>query len=212
MRAPKKANSYQLSEITALYVARFGEPAAGQRVFIVTRQQKDGWEGFDHETHQIVPEKPADQQAPATESIPSPVAMHKGCTRDAQVVGSQPAQDLGRAAGPVGLSRKPFQAPILGLLLSLCLWLDVSAQEAVPGFVTKLAAEAPMPALAQAAKANHIPLEQIAPCVQGVGQCLPSLAALQTHWQTQLVGTRERPLPRCGQVQRSRVPLGSEPQ
>jgi len=50
-----------LSDITALYVARFGEPAAGQRVFIVTRQQKDGWRGFDLETHKIVPDKPTDQ-------------------------------------------------------------------------------------------------------------------------------------------------------
>jgi hypothetical protein len=44
-----------LSDITALYVARFGEPPARQRVFIVTRQQKDGWEAFDHQTSQIVP-------------------------------------------------------------------------------------------------------------------------------------------------------------
>jgi hypothetical protein len=44
-----------LSDITALYVARFGEPVVGQRVFIVTRQQKDGWEADDHQTSQIVP-------------------------------------------------------------------------------------------------------------------------------------------------------------
>ena len=35
-----------LSDITALYVSRYGEPAVGQRVFIVTRQQKDGWGGL----------------------------------------------------------------------------------------------------------------------------------------------------------------------
>ena len=67
-----------LSEITALYVARFGEPGVGQRVFIVTRQQKDGWEGFDQETHQIVPEKPAGQAATAPEALPLPPYMHKG--------------------------------------------------------------------------------------------------------------------------------------
>ena len=44
-----------LSDITALYVARFGEPLVGQRVFIVTRQQKDGWEADDHQTSEIVP-------------------------------------------------------------------------------------------------------------------------------------------------------------
>jgi hypothetical protein len=33
------------SDITELYVARYGEPKPGQKVFIVTRQQKNGWEG-----------------------------------------------------------------------------------------------------------------------------------------------------------------------
>ena len=138
-----------LTEITALYVARFGEPAAGQRVFIVTRQQKDGWEAFDHETSEIVPDKPADQQAAATGSLPLPVPMHKGCTRDAQGISALPAQDHDRGAKPVVLPQTPPQAPILGLLLSLCLWLNVSAQEATPGFVSRLAAVAPMPALAE---------------------------------------------------------------
>ena len=44
-----------LSDITDLYVARYGDPRPGQKVFIVTRQQKDGWEGFDQETRQRVP-------------------------------------------------------------------------------------------------------------------------------------------------------------
>jgi hypothetical protein len=67
-----------LSDITAFYNARYGEPVAGQMVFIVTRQQKDGWEGFDQETHQIVPEKPAGQAATAPEALPLPPYMHKG--------------------------------------------------------------------------------------------------------------------------------------
>ena len=104
-----------LIDITALYVARFGEPAAGQRVFIVTRQQKDGWEASDHETSEIVPDKPADQQAAATGSLPSPVPMHKGCTRDAQGISAPPAPDLQADAKPVVLSQKPPQASILGL-------------------------------------------------------------------------------------------------
>ena len=45
-----------VSDITELYVARYGEPRAGEKVFIVTRQQKDGWEGFDQETSEFVPE------------------------------------------------------------------------------------------------------------------------------------------------------------
>jgi hypothetical protein len=59
-----------LGDITALYAARYGEPAVGQRVFIVTRQQKDGWEGFDQETHEIVPDKPSGHQAAATGALP----------------------------------------------------------------------------------------------------------------------------------------------
>ena len=73
-----------LSDITALSLGRYGEPAAGQRVFIVTRQQKDGWEGFDHETHEIVPDKPAGQQAAVTGALPLPIHMHKGCSRDSR--------------------------------------------------------------------------------------------------------------------------------
>ncbi len=73
-----------LSDITALYIARYGQPRAGEKVFIVTRQQRDGWEGFDHETSEIVPDKPGDQQAAATAALSLKPLMHKGCTRDAQ--------------------------------------------------------------------------------------------------------------------------------
>ena len=65
-------------------MARYGEPGVGQKVFIVTRQQKDGWEGFDHVTSEIVPPKPADQQATATGAVSLQPLMYKGCTRDAQ--------------------------------------------------------------------------------------------------------------------------------
>jgi hypothetical protein len=44
-----------LSDITAMYIARYGEPRPGEKVFIVTRQQKDGWEGFDKETRERIP-------------------------------------------------------------------------------------------------------------------------------------------------------------
>jgi hypothetical protein len=44
-----------LSDITDLYLARYGEPRPDEKVFIVTRQRKDGWEGFDQETRQRVP-------------------------------------------------------------------------------------------------------------------------------------------------------------
>ena len=73
-----------LSDITDLYVARYGEPPAGTKVFIVTRQQKDGWEGDDYETNEIVPDRPAGQQVTATLALTLKVHMHKGCTRDAE--------------------------------------------------------------------------------------------------------------------------------
>jgi hypothetical protein len=47
-----------VSDITELYVARYGEPKPGEKVFIVTRQ-KNGREGEDMVTSEIVPGKPA---------------------------------------------------------------------------------------------------------------------------------------------------------
>ena len=54
-----------VSEITALYKAKFGEPRPGTKVFIVTCQQKNGWQGFDQERSAIVPDLPEGQQASA---------------------------------------------------------------------------------------------------------------------------------------------------
>jgi hypothetical protein len=51
-----------VSDITELYVARYGEPKPGEKVFIVTRQQKNGWEREDKVTSEIVPGKPAGEQ------------------------------------------------------------------------------------------------------------------------------------------------------
>ena len=76
-----------LSEITDLYKAKFGEPRPGTKVFIVTCQQKNGWQGFDQETSEIVPDRPEGQQTPpALENSQKPL-MHKGCIRDAQGIG-----------------------------------------------------------------------------------------------------------------------------
>ena len=97
-----------LSDITDLYLARYGEPRPGEKVFIVTRQQMDGWEGLDKETRERVPEKPADQQAAAAAALPLQPYMHKGCTTDAQGIvppsipdsqgGSEAAAPSGKAA------------------------------------------------------------------------------------------------------------------
>ncbi len=73
-----------VSDITALYVARYGGLPSGQRIFIVTRQQRDGWESRDQETNEIIPRDPAGQVASAEPALTLKPIMHKGCTRDAQ--------------------------------------------------------------------------------------------------------------------------------
>jgi hypothetical protein len=82
-----------LSDITAMYIARYGAPRPGERVFIVTRQQKDGWEGYDQQTSEIVPVAPQGQQAVTTVASTLQPDMHKGRTRDAQGIGSQLTPD-----------------------------------------------------------------------------------------------------------------------
>src|ERR1035438_4926508 len=47
-----------VSDITEMYVRRFGEPKAGERVFIRTRQHTNGWEGWNKDVSEVVPVKP----------------------------------------------------------------------------------------------------------------------------------------------------------
>jgi hypothetical protein len=92
-------------DITAPYVARFGQPRPGQKVFVVTCQQKNGWKAQDHVASAIVPVSPVPGEAPGTRktqaqavapvatpeaqpaphqpSSPSPRTMYKGSTPDA---------------------------------------------------------------------------------------------------------------------------------
>ena len=73
-----------ISEITDLYKAKYGEPRPGTKVFIVTYQQKNGWQGFEQESSEIVPERPEGQQAvPEAENSQKPL-MHKGYTGGVQ--------------------------------------------------------------------------------------------------------------------------------
>ena len=53
-RLPAAEGGY--SHITKLYVDRYGEPPAGTRVFIRTRQMRDGWVDFPTQTDAIVPQ------------------------------------------------------------------------------------------------------------------------------------------------------------
>jgi hypothetical protein len=47
-----------VSDITETYVRRFGEPKTGERVFIRTRQQTNGWEGWNKDVSEVMPAKP----------------------------------------------------------------------------------------------------------------------------------------------------------
>ncbi len=87
-------------DITAPYIARFGTPRPGQKIFIVTSQHKNGWKGPDQVTSAIVPPpppsgspkgrqaaqpkpaaavtKPKAQTTPAQSSISSSRAVYNG--------------------------------------------------------------------------------------------------------------------------------------
>jgi hypothetical protein len=109
------------SEITRLYKAKFGEPRPGQKVFLVTCQEKDGWKGLDLETSATVPEPPEALQATADGASSHLVYMHTGCTGDAEgtaapVVGysqasTQPVDRVGDAlAAPLAGKKAPGEA------------------------------------------------------------------------------------------------------
>ena len=87
-----------LSEITALYKARYGTPRAGRKVFIVTCQQKDGWKDVDHQTSEIVPDLPESRQATAQPVISQIPLMYMGCTRAIQGAAKPPASGFQGAA------------------------------------------------------------------------------------------------------------------
>ena len=109
------------SEITRLYKAKFGEPRPGQKVFLVTCQEKDGWKGLDLETSATVPEPPEALQATADGASSHLVYMHTGCTGDAEgttapVVGysqasTEPVDRVGDAlAAPLAGKKAPGEA------------------------------------------------------------------------------------------------------
>ena len=123
-------------DITAQYVARFGQPAPGQKVFLVTCQQKNGWKAKDQVTSAIVPSKPlpgaqltppvpqapkpaaaaipSPRQAPSDPSSPYPHVVYKGSTPDAPGLHS-----LVKLAHPVIIPC----APLVHSLQSTIAWL-----------------------------------------------------------------------------------------
>jgi hypothetical protein len=90
-----------LSDITRLFNAKFGEPPLGQKVFIVTCQEQDGWKGLDLETSATVPERPRDLQATPETAGSHSIYMHTGCTGHAEGTGA-PAVSLSQASTETG--------------------------------------------------------------------------------------------------------------
>jgi len=117
------------TDITDIYTAKYGPLRPNTKIFIVTRQQKNGWEGPDKETSAVVPPeaespqstvhspqsevsgvvslKPAGQQASAQPASPSSLYMHTGGTQGVQWKDAIPApcpqdstQAITRGAGP----------------------------------------------------------------------------------------------------------------
>ena len=102
-------------DITAQYVARHGQPRPGQKVFVVTCQEKNGWKAQDHVTSAIVPpapqpgdqpgtqptnpneaaatQLPEAQTAPAQGVSPLSRAVYKGSTPDAPGMHKGPARE-----------------------------------------------------------------------------------------------------------------------
>ena len=83
-------------DITAPYVARFGQPGPGQKVFVVTCQQKNGWKAQDHLASAIVPPSPVPGEAPGTRK-PQAQAVAPTKTPDTQPGPAQPPSPAPRA-------------------------------------------------------------------------------------------------------------------
>jgi hypothetical protein len=90
------------ADITDIYVAKYGPLRPDTKIFIVTRQQKNGWEGPDKETSARVPPAPELPQAPAQPASPSSIYMHTGGTGDAQGIAQPPTP-----CSPEGKERVP---------------------------------------------------------------------------------------------------------
>jgi hypothetical protein len=83
-------------DITAPYVARYGQPRPGQKIFIVTCQTKNGWKAQDHVTSAIVPPKPLPGERPGNQPTKAEVAAATG-TPEAQTAPAQGRSSLSRA-------------------------------------------------------------------------------------------------------------------
>ena len=103
-----------LSEITRLYKAKFGEPRPGQKVFIVTCQEKDGWKGPDQETSATIPERPKELQATAETANGQNPYMHTGCTGDAEGIAAPVVGHCQASMEPGGRDGDTPESPLEG--------------------------------------------------------------------------------------------------
>ena len=85
-----------MSDITEMYVERYGEPKAGERVFIRTRQQTNGWEGRDKDISEVVPIRPL-AQMPSGVQIRRPKAETR---RKSEIRSPNAARSRGRLCSP----------------------------------------------------------------------------------------------------------------
>lgn len=96
-----------VTDITDLYVARYGEPKPGEKVFIVTRQQKNGWEGPLKETSGTVPrEAPEDQELNELNGLNGSNALSEAGGNAASV--AKPVEAPQRGSAEASLSLTPY--------------------------------------------------------------------------------------------------------
>ena len=65
------------SDITDIYVEKYGEPEPGKQIFIRTRQQQDGWEGRDRDCSELVRTEPVATAEIRADQIRSPKEIRK---------------------------------------------------------------------------------------------------------------------------------------
>jgi hypothetical protein len=97
-----------ISDITEMYLEAFGEPEPGRKVFIRTRQQRDGWEGQSKDLSELVPVNPLPAHSGAGVS-PAHFPLPKPCRTQ---VAALPVGRLSILSPPVCMPRRhPMPVP-----------------------------------------------------------------------------------------------------
>jgi hypothetical protein len=100
-----------VADITDIYVAKYGPLRPDTKIFIVTRQQKNGWEGPDKETSSRVPPASELPQAPAQPASSSSIYMHTGGTGVAHGIVPPPTPDSPRGKERVPSPKTAAETP-----------------------------------------------------------------------------------------------------